>query len=173
MYVRQVKQFLRGVDPTFDERKYGFASLNDLLRACQREGLFRMERDRQGVMRFFQGNVMKPVEGNRSRAAEPEPVGAETSQPEAPSVEARDPEIVDGDVLREAETHPIIDVDERATDQEPEPETNRSAARPSPERQRPSRRALRPRDPRKRSPRARARPAGKSPPPSECSYPNG
>jgi uncharacterized LabA/DUF88 family protein len=64
MYVRQVKQFLRGVDPTFDERRYGFASLNDLLRAAQREGLFRMERDRQGVLRFFQGNVMKPVEGD-------------------------------------------------------------------------------------------------------------
>src|SRR5690242_14253131 len=61
MYVRQVKQFLRGVDPTFDERRFGFATLNDLLRACQREGLFRMERDRQGVMRFFSGNVMKPL----------------------------------------------------------------------------------------------------------------
>ena len=32
MYVRQVKQYLRGVDPTFDERKFGFHSLNDLLR---------------------------------------------------------------------------------------------------------------------------------------------
>src|SRR6185437_12814281 len=62
MYVRQVKQFLRAVDPTFDERRYGFASLNDLLRACQKDGLFRMERDRQGVMRFFSGNVMKPLE---------------------------------------------------------------------------------------------------------------
>ena len=57
MYVRQVKQYLRGVDPTFDERKFGFQSLNDLLRACQKDGLFRMERDRQGVIRFFQGNV--------------------------------------------------------------------------------------------------------------------
>jgi uncharacterized LabA/DUF88 family protein len=121
MYVRQVKQFLRGVDLAFDERKYGFASLNDLLRACQREGLFRMERDRQGVMRFFQGNVMKPLEGEPIEAAEPEPVGAEANQPEAPSVEARDPEIVDGDVLREVETPPIIDVYERAADQEPEP----------------------------------------------------
>src|SRR4051794_25986444 len=52
MYLRQVKQFLRNVDQTFDERKFGFNSLNDLLRACQREGLFRMERDRQGVIRF-------------------------------------------------------------------------------------------------------------------------
>src|SRR5262249_21928318 len=59
MYLRQVKQFLRNGDQSFDERKFGFNSLNDLLRACQREGLFRMERDRQGVIRFFQGNVMK------------------------------------------------------------------------------------------------------------------
>src|SRR5258708_11740356 len=58
MYVRQVKQFLRGVDPTFDERKFGFTSLNDLLRGCQKDGLFRMERDRQGVVPFFQANVL-------------------------------------------------------------------------------------------------------------------
>jgi hypothetical protein len=62
MYVRQVKQFLRGVDPGFDERRFGFSSLNDLLRACQRDGLFRVERDRQGVVRFFQGNALKGTE---------------------------------------------------------------------------------------------------------------
>ena len=33
MYIRQAKQFLRNVDGTFDERKYGFASLVDLMRA--------------------------------------------------------------------------------------------------------------------------------------------
>ena len=59
MYIRQAKQFLRNVDATFDERKFGFASLVDLLRACQRDGLFRIERDRQGVMRIFPGNVMQ------------------------------------------------------------------------------------------------------------------
>jgi uncharacterized LabA/DUF88 family protein len=67
MYVRQAKQFMRAVDPTFDERKFGFGSLQDLLRACQREGLFRIERDRQGVIRLFPGNIMQPVGG------EPEP----------------------------------------------------------------------------------------------------
>src|SRR6185369_1480823 len=66
MYVRQVKQYLRGVDPSFDERKFGYQSLNDLLRACQKDGLFRMERDRQGVIRFFQENVMREVESARS-----------------------------------------------------------------------------------------------------------
>src|SRR6185503_12541068 len=60
MYVRQAKQFMRGIDPQFDERNYGFGTLQDLLRACQREGLFRIERDRQGVIRLFPGNIMQP-----------------------------------------------------------------------------------------------------------------
>jgi uncharacterized LabA/DUF88 family protein len=114
MYVRQVKQFLRGVDPTFDERKYGFASLNDLLRACQKDGLFRMERDRQGVMRFFQGNVMKPVEGEPIDA--PEPVEVVAPEPEAPAVEARETDVVDGDVLQEVDTPPVIEVEDSATE---------------------------------------------------------
>ena len=36
MYLRNVKQILRAGN--FDERKYGFGGLMDLLRACQREG---------------------------------------------------------------------------------------------------------------------------------------
>jgi uncharacterized LabA/DUF88 family protein len=80
MYVRQAKQFMRAVDPTFDERKFGFGSLQDLLRACQRDGLFRIERDRQGVIRLFPGNVMQPVVG----APEPEELeGSDRSPVEA------------------------------------------------------------------------------------------
>ncbi|MCA1560892.1 MAG: NYN domain-containing protein, partial [Acidobacteria bacterium] len=59
MYVRNVKQFLRAADGTFDERKYGFAGIVDLLRACQRDGIFRLERDRQGVMRVFPGAALQ------------------------------------------------------------------------------------------------------------------
>ena len=55
MYVRQVKQFLRANDEGFDERKFGFGSIVDVLRAAQREALFRLERDRQGVLRVFPG----------------------------------------------------------------------------------------------------------------------
>ncbi len=61
MYIRQLKQFLRNVDPTFDERRYGFETLGDLMRACQREGLLRIERDRQGGMRIFPGNITQAV----------------------------------------------------------------------------------------------------------------
>src|SRR5262245_12950996 len=45
MYVRQAKQFLRGAIEGFDERKYGFMSVVDLLRAAGKEGVLRIERD--------------------------------------------------------------------------------------------------------------------------------
>jgi uncharacterized protein (TIGR00288 family) len=55
MYVRQAKQFLRAAIEGFDERKYGFASVVDLLRAAGKEGVLRVERDRQGAVRVFPG----------------------------------------------------------------------------------------------------------------------
>jgi hypothetical protein len=55
MYVRQAKQFLRSSIEGFDERKYGFASVVDLLRAAGKEGVLRIERDRQGAVRVFPG----------------------------------------------------------------------------------------------------------------------
>src|SRR5215208_5593369 len=62
MYVRQVKQYLRAADEGFDERKFGFATIVEFLRACQREGVFRLERDRQGVLRVFAGaNLQRPI----------------------------------------------------------------------------------------------------------------
>ncbi len=51
MYLRQMKQFLRSTDAEFDERKHG--SIVDLMRAGQKEGLVRLERDRQGGLRVF------------------------------------------------------------------------------------------------------------------------
>ncbi len=51
MYPRQFKQFLRTFQPDFDERRYG--SIADLMRACQKDGILRLERDRQGVLRVF------------------------------------------------------------------------------------------------------------------------
>jgi uncharacterized LabA/DUF88 family protein len=55
MYVRQMKQYLKMAIEDFDERRYGFTTPVDLLRAAQKEGLVRLERDRQGVMRVFAG----------------------------------------------------------------------------------------------------------------------
>ncbi len=118
MYIRQAKQFLRNVEASFDERKFGFASLVDLLRACQREGLFRIERDRQGVMRLFPGNIMQAVagvddednRGNTMDAQAPEPpLPAEPDW--APRVETpAEAEVVEADVVQEIEgTLPVVD----------------------------------------------------------------
>src|SRR5437899_559224 len=55
MYLRNVKQILRQTEGGFDERRFGFGGLMDLLKACQREGFVRIERDRRGGLRVFQG----------------------------------------------------------------------------------------------------------------------
>ena len=61
MYVRQLKQYIRGVDQAFDERKWGFSTVMEFLRVCQREGLFRLERDRRGQIRVFPGAALQPA----------------------------------------------------------------------------------------------------------------
>ena len=61
MYVRQVKQFLRNAVEGFDERHYGFTSVVDLLRAAGKEGVLRVERDRQGAVRVFAGPKVTPA----------------------------------------------------------------------------------------------------------------
>src|SRR5436190_13208374 len=115
MYLRQVKQYLRNVDQSFDERKFGFNSLNDLLRACQRDGLFRMERDRQGVIRFFQGTAIKETGAsaaargiNQADIEAAERLAAQ-AEAELAAAEAREAEIVDGDVVREVAPTEIVD----------------------------------------------------------------
>jgi hypothetical protein len=140
MYVRQAKQFMRAVDPQFDERKYGFGTLQDLLRACQREGLFRIERDRQGVIRLFPGNIMQPSTGlddedediqpeappqsgaeiveewtqeaARSLEAESAPTGIPHDRGDELMEEARRSDVVDGDVVQELDLHQVVDGEE-------------------------------------------------------------
>jgi uncharacterized LabA/DUF88 family protein len=77
MYLRNVRQYLRSVDPGFDERAYGFAGLMDLVRAGQREGLFRVERDRRGALRVFAGPMLPQSTGLPADAQAPEFVEAE------------------------------------------------------------------------------------------------
>jgi uncharacterized LabA/DUF88 family protein len=70
MYLRQIKQFIRASHPDFDDRKYG--SIVDLMRACQKEGLIRLERDRQGGLRVFSatGAPSSPAAASAPAAAE-------------------------------------------------------------------------------------------------------
>src|SRR5207245_5689366 len=74
MYLRNVKQILRQAEGGFDERRYGFGGLMDLLKACQKEALVRIERDRRGGLRVFAGAALQTqaaVESEPSFAAQP------------------------------------------------------------------------------------------------------
>jgi uncharacterized LabA/DUF88 family protein len=90
MYVRNVKQVLRQANGSFDERAFGFAGLMDLLRACQRDGVLRLERDRRGALRVFPGGQASAPAGGVSR---PSVVEGEVDEPIAAA--AAQPQIVD------------------------------------------------------------------------------
>ena len=55
MYLRNVKQYVKNAAPSYDERRYGFANFLEAVRAAGRSGLFRLERNRQGILRIFAG----------------------------------------------------------------------------------------------------------------------
>jgi uncharacterized LabA/DUF88 family protein len=104
MYVRNVKQILRAAEGGFDERRYGFPGLIELLRACQRDGLLKLERDRRGGLRVFQG----PVLARAAVPREPPPVSAEPQVVEAAPSQSALSADVDAE-LADLEPMPVID----------------------------------------------------------------
>jgi len=126
MYVRQAKQFLRNAIEGFDERKYGFASVVDLLRAAGKEGVLRIERDRQGAVRVFPGPnlALRPVAPHFEEPIElDETVDVEVPQQAVvnqPVVEEPAAEVVEEMV----EMTPIIDAEpvQETSDEETEEE---------------------------------------------------
>jgi len=123
MYLRNVKQLLRQTAPAFDERAYGFANLVDLLRAAHKDGLVRVDRDRQGVIRIFQGSLSAgppPAASSPMPAAAPTPGPASDLTGHAPAVEVEGEEIPAPVELIEAEAVEVDEVDGNvATTSEP------------------------------------------------------
>jgi len=126
LYMRQVRQGLRSIDPNFDERRLGFRGMLDLLHQAQREGLVRLQRDRKGVWRIFAVSPPTPAvavsgpEPTLETSPEPEPVAAppEVVVPTTPEAEVRldswsSPEILAAtptdrvEELPQAETSPM------------------------------------------------------------------
>src|SRR5688572_14536042 len=118
MYVRQAKQFLRQAIEGFDERKYGFSSVVDLLRAAGKEGVLRIERDRQGAIRLFPGTNL----GSKPRAADAPIDLDETVDVEVPAdavVEPTESEVVEATMTAapieaveiEVEAPPVADAE--------------------------------------------------------------
>jgi uncharacterized LabA/DUF88 family protein len=109
MYPRQFKQFLKNAQPDFEERRYG--SINDLMRACQKDGLVRLERDRQGGLRVFASNTP-------ARAAVPHGWGlhhgnggnGDSEHAAAPTPLTAPPDLVE-ELIAEALPAPVIEAE--------------------------------------------------------------
>ncbi len=111
MYLRNVKQLMKSVEPSFDEKEYGFSSLLDVVRQCQRAGVFRLERNRQGVLRIFQGDELtKPA----AVAPSAETPAVSPQEPET-SAAAPVPEAIEAEAA-------VVDVDQKPTEVEAAPE---------------------------------------------------
>ncbi len=88
MYLRSFKQFLRSTQPPFDERQFGFTSIYDLVRHAQRDGLLRVERNRQGILRIFPGDRFPAAESKPEVVSEQaEAVPVEPAPPAPGEVE--------------------------------------------------------------------------------------
>lgn len=87
MYLRNVKQFIKNASPTFDEHRYGFHSFLEAVRSAQRAGLFRLERNRQGILRVYPGNQISQAQ----RPGMPRVDDAAGAQPVVPYDVENDP----------------------------------------------------------------------------------
>jgi len=106
MYLRSFKQFLKSLQPPFDERPFGITSTYDLVRQAQKDGLLHVERNRQGILRLFPGELFphtagEEAEGLTQEAKEetaagtpepPEPEVPPTAEPETGTSETEAPE---------------------------------------------------------------------------------
>lgn len=171
MYIRQAKQFLKGAIENFDERRYGFASVVDLLRAAAKTGVVRIERDRQGGMRVFPGATLKAA------AAGAVPTPAQVIE-ETDIREEAHADIVAGAVTDIAAEPPIVDAVVESSG--PEGTADAAEAEPSRGRKRSSRgargaktakrtgvepvRQTAPREPKSPSAKPRARKSARSKP---------
>lgn len=126
MYPRQFKQFLRTAQPEFDERKYG--SIADLMRACQKDGLLRLERDRQGALRVFASGASSRSSVPHGWGVSARDVGPEAS--EALPLAGASPDVISE--LDAVAAAPVIAADEaRATAPKARPaRTRKTAAAP-------------------------------------------
>ena len=116
MYLRNVKQILRAGN--LDERRYGFGGLMDLLKALQRDGLVRIERDRRGGLRVFQGaNLARPAQAPQAEPEEANGNAAEFGEPTteiAEDVPAMQREMTDETEPDVIEIEPVSVVDTTA-----------------------------------------------------------
>src|SRR4029434_8176592 len=95
------KQFLKARIEGFDERKYGFASVVDVLRAAAKDGVLKLERDRHGAFRVFAGPKLTAPQPRIEVEESPLDVAGEVVSEEPPTMTM---------IAEPIEESPIVDV---------------------------------------------------------------
>jgi len=141
MYLRNVKQFIKNSSPTFDEHRYGFHSFLEAVRSAQRAGLFRLERNRQGILRVYPGNLisqMRPAvtprseeaplfgEGGKPYDVEDDITLQQQPEPEPPVIAAPVEDVI-ADLQPEVEEQPRV-IEEAALAEAEKPSRKRRAS---------------------------------------------
>jgi len=123
MYVRQAKQYLKAAIDGFDERKYGFATVVDLLRAAGKEGVLRLERDRHGAVRVFPGAKLVAPPPSPVFDVERSPVDLDVAEEVDADVaeEIVTPDVVAAEPVDEAPIVEAVTLDETAPSDEETP----------------------------------------------------
>ena len=120
MYLRNLKQYIKNAAPAFDEHRFGFVNFLEAVRAAQRGGVFRLERNRQGILRIFPGNQF-PQQGRMPPMPDVEQEQEREEGAAAIFVEAA-PVIEESTPIVEAE--PIIEVTAQPASEEEQSEVS-------------------------------------------------
>ena len=94
LYLRSFKQFLRSLQPPYDEHQFGITSTYDLVRQAQKDGLLHVERNRQGILRIYPGELF-PQESESTDTEESKPdarTESDVDKFEGSSTETTEPE---------------------------------------------------------------------------------
>jgi hypothetical protein len=111
-----VKQFIKNALPTFDEHRYGFHSFLEAVRSGQRAGLFRLERNRQGILRVYPGNQISQLQRGGISRSEESPLPGPMGKPY---------DVEDDITLQPATSEPTsVPSEETAVEAQPELETS-------------------------------------------------
>jgi uncharacterized LabA/DUF88 family protein len=141
MYLRNVKQFIKNAMPNFDEHRYGFHSFLEAVRSGQRAGLFRLERNRQGILRVYPGNQISQMQrpgGNRGEESPtPAPVIYDVeNDPTLQHLHTPPSPVSDVEETAELQTEMSAETEQTAVEVEMEAEPATAAAEEKPTRKR-------------------------------------
>jgi uncharacterized LabA/DUF88 family protein len=120
LYMRHIRQGLKTADREFDERRYGFRGILDLLHQGEREGLVRLTRDHKGVLRIFPLASTGPVPPSQEAVAS----GVVESTAASESPLASELEVEAADAVQPPGFIAVESVDVPSDAEEPAPSTS-------------------------------------------------